>query len=724
MILSDIQGAVRTFQSTSHSAADDSNRFTSRIHNALHRGQTPSGAIQAIATAPSFCRLLGNHVVVDEVDNVGARMTVDGERTGLIYDTECNIPDKESSKYSRCKILICTNYDRYNIFVKSNRKSYWELCWSDTAAGLEDALEYHNGLLRLARVADWAIVSRSFAIDLPTDNALTKERFERQPTEERALTRIGTFVHEGSDLKSILRVHGELFSQSEVQTSTLAHAGPSSRMHVLYPALSEMLNYTSTVTQPNRGDYISTYISSDGREWCREFMLDWQHDGEYSDELRLLEYNIMYLLAIRRTKLFRSKYSSRLYSLMLPPAILSEYETPVLAIIPLVSLSRLPNTSRFRRTISLTIIAIPIRAEEGGALVARRPDVNEIDNIAQEIAMAGTVKTAKHQYDISGPLVNYVSIDNAKLRLPYLVSSLALSLARRTCGQKKSSLQASDASALKGLKESSIGSICYLLDWPGGRDAPWAKWCAGGEDRTFERVLHRAIFLTDYTNPAEAFSTNETVDFRSLSVGSAHGADMSGLTFYNPQDDFKYVLYPRGSERYPNHSMLRWFAWQVYLDVAFSSVRALLGRFHDNIDTTTDLRRAVKAVQDLSTELSEVYDLDLADFFYRREHEKLRSIMHMDNDYEYMRDRLASAQGESSLREQILMNNLVLALTLASVFATLIVAIGQVNKWSAEEYLYGAASTIIGSLLVSFGLMEYLRNLTARLKSFTAGRRR
>jgi hypothetical protein len=67
------------------------------------------------------------------------------------------------------------------------------------------------------------------------------------------------------------------------------------------------------------------------------------------------------------------------------------------------------------------------------------------------------------------------------------------------------------------------------------------------------------------------------------------------------------------------------------------------------------------------------------------------------------------------------MNNLVLALTLASVFATLVVAIGQVNKWNAVAYLYGAAATIAGSLLISFGLMEYVRTFTARLRASITG---
>jgi hypothetical protein len=386
-------------------------------------------------------------------------------------------------------------------------------------------------------------------------------------------------------------------------------------------------------------------------------------------------------------------------------------------------LTKLPNSAHFRNTVGLTLIVVPVDVDNDDALVARRPSLAEVTEISADLTRSGTTRQNATRYVMGGPLAKYLA-SGPQFSIPELAAEVAETLASSTCAESVARRTRARRSAAKGLAESSIGSICYLVDLPGGDRAPWAAWSSGAEDEIFERILHRAIFYSDHVNPTNAFSTWESVDFRSLSVGNAHGADMSGLTFYNPQMDTKFVLYPTGAEQYPNHSVLRWFAWQVYLDVAFSCVRALLGRFHDNMETVTDLRRALRAIQALSTELAEVYDLDLSDFFYRREYERLRSILRLDSDYDYMRTRLTSAQGVSSLREQVMMNNLVLALTLASVLAATIVAIGQLYRWGAVQYFYGAAATIGASLVIGFGFFGPLRWFAGRIRSLVVNRKR
>ncbi|GAA3939261.1 hypothetical protein GCM10023085_20920 [Actinomadura viridis] len=723
MILVDVRDLVRAFYSSGWRPPAVGSRLAMSVYVRLRRSATPGGAIGALVAAAEFKALLGETVDLEAVDESGARLVVDGEVLAFGYDGECAPPGAADPAYRDCGIIVRTDYEKYAVYVRSDSGTELAFSWEDPAAEFEESLKYHGGLVRLAKNAEWTLISRTAAIDLPVSNILANEHFEWRGGDSRASRRIERFVAGGGRLKSILRVHAELFPHSEEQAALASRRDSGARMNVLRPALSATLDYTGTHAEAQRGDFVSTYVTPGGTEWCREFLVDRRHDGDFADDLRLLEYNLLYLMGIRRTKLFREKYGRRLYTIILPSAVLTRDEVPTLVAVPLLSLSRLPNSTRFRSTVGLTVVVVPVEPGPGGRLKARKPSITEVGEITQDLARAGTVRRARNEYGIRGPLAGHLGMTAPAATLAGLLSGLAVDLAVRACGAKGRRLAASRDAAVKGLRQSSVGSVCYLVDWPGGTNAPWAGWCAGEDDRVFERVLHRAVFLTDHMSPAEAFSTSETVDFRSLSVGNAHGADMLGLTLYNPQEGCKYVLYPRGSERYPNHSILRWFAWQVYLDVAFASVRALLGRFHDNIDTTNDLRRVLRAAQNLSTELSEVYDLDLADFFYRREYETLRSIMHMDADYEYMRTRMTTAQGESSLREQMLMNNLVLALTLSSVFATLVVAAGEADKWKAQSYLYGAVGTVVGSLLISFCALGPLRKISSRIWSWVAGRR-
>ncbi|MEI2638978.1 MAG: hypothetical protein V9F03_08305 [Microthrixaceae bacterium] len=102
----------------------------------------------------------------------------------------------------------------------------------------------------------------------------------------------------------------------------------------------------------------------------------------------------------------------------------------------------------------------------------------------------------------------------------------------------------------------------------------------------------------------------------------------------------------------------------------------------------------------------------------------LRSVTHLDADYEYMRQRLDGAQGEASLREQMLMNNLVLALTISGVASAVIVAIGDSANWSVLGYVAATFAALTASLVVSFGLFEPLRRTISRLRAAVAARRR
>ncbi|MGH3770116.1 MAG: hypothetical protein ACRDRW_01725 [Pseudonocardiaceae bacterium] len=724
MVLVLVRDAVRSYSENGSGNLEGGDSLTGSVHDGLREYGAPAGALLTLAKEPRFADLLGDDVGRESAHEHGVHLVVDGVRVGLGYDPQCEAPAETDRRWQTCEIVLRTNYERYSVYTRQTAgEPGLALSWTEDAASLEQLLRYHGGLVRLARCADWAIVSRSIAIDLLAGNVLTAGHSARAG-ESSLAAKLHAFVQNGARLKSILDVHKELFPHSAEQAAMRPESTMGTQRRILHPALSAALNYRGSVSAAQRSDYISTYVSSDGREWCREFLVEQESGGQHARDLRLLEYNLLYLLGIRRTKLFRADYSARLYSVMLPSAVLSRAGSPVLAVVPLLSLSRLPNSSRFRSTIGLTFIVVPVQSDDNGALVARRTGVAETTEIAVDLSESGTVQQSGGVYTIDGPLVDYLGGGGTSTSIPDLVARLADNLVRWTCNGNAARYARASAAAVRGLVESSMGSVCYLVDWPGGRHAPWARWSAGDEDKMFERVLHRSVFYADHVNPAQAFSTSDTVDFRSLGVGNAHGADMSGLTFYNPHLDSKFVLYPQGSEQYPNHSMLRWFAWQIYLDVAFSCVRALLGRFHDNIDTITDLRHVLRAVQDLSTELSEVYDLDLADFFYRREYEKLRSILRLDSDYEYMRTRLASAQGESSLREQMLMNSLVLALAMSSLLTTLVVTVGQHYKWTVEVYLYGAAAAIATALVISFSFFGPLRRITARIRLLIAGRRR
>jgi len=574
------------------------------------------------------------------------------------------------------------------------------LSWRGTRQELVAAVELHGDLVAVARPLRWSIFSRSFAFALDDRNLLSREHaILRRST----IKRLSVLEDRGFELRSIRDVHNQLFAGSNEIPSRRVGA------HILTPGDSSCLPSVSDEVTASRGDAVT--CQTDG--W-REFMLcrlDRSDDSGGRGSILSLTYTLMYLMAVRRTKLFKQHYGSRLFCISLPPGILCSGERASV-VVPLLHLTRRLRGGALRNTVVLTIIVVPVGIVDS-QLLPRDASFEESFSITSDLESVGRPVIARNNFNLSGPLSDYLRLYEPTT-FAELASRLVERLSASTCGGWSSVHTSSVQGGLRGLTESSSGTSANLVNWRPSAPSPWSDWVQGQRDEPLCQEFHRAAFWADFIQPDGAFSSWDTVDFSGLSIGNAHGADASGLTLYNPQLDTKFVFFPHKSEKYPNHSVLRWFTWQIYLDVASASVKSLLGRLHEQIDTARELRQVIASVNELMTEMGEVYDLDLLDFFYRREYEAFRRVTRLDDDYVYMKERLSTVQGESTLREQILMNNMVLALTLSSVLATILAAVGQGRDWGLATYLWVAVGTLTIALGISLGVLEPTRRGIAR----------
>jgi hypothetical protein len=88
-----------------------------------------------------------------------------------------------------------------------------------------------------------------------------------------------------------------------------------------------------------------------------------------------------WLYAQRRSAIYASNLSERIYHIWLPGGLLSTAtDSPnkvgPLVILPLVTMVRRPNQLAWRHTIGITVIFVPVKREEGGRL-GSRPLINE-----------------------------------------------------------------------------------------------------------------------------------------------------------------------------------------------------------------------------------------------------------------------------------------------------------------------------------------------------------
>ncbi|MEV1109148.1 hypothetical protein AB0I95_10890 [Micromonospora sp. NPDC049751] len=681
----------------------------------------PAAAVRFVISAGPVRRaLIGDHTLT--VDQCGdLRADRDNDRLIFRYDAA-----PRSCQTSPCAagaggaVLVTTDLVHYALAQVDDSGKPDEPFLVLTGEELSTLLDLSGGLWEIAYPRHWALLSSTLALDLPAAapivSVVPADHIAPMTREARALQALRGFSHLGTRLVDILHLHDRV-------TGVRAADAPSRRLdrsilHDLTPPRCELLDFTGSHERLSRPDAVSAYLDSEGETYCREYYLRPTDRCPRNDQLDRLAYAMLYLLGIRRTKLFRSSFRDRLYNVLLPCGVLIDPATnqPAAALVIAVTLHRLQDSYQFRQTCTFTTMLVPVDVGSlHGLLTARQASLHEIQRWRKALTSVTVDESRGPRFRLSGPLADYIRLDQADAHridriIEIAVSRTMTGLAYQTDDEETG---ATHTAAHNALREASLTSVGLLTNWADGRNA-WEEWCTGARDAALETVIFQTVFMEDFRSPRLAFASRKTVDLRSLSIGNMHGADMSGLTFFNPQDNCKYVLYPSAAEEFPNHSILRWLAWQVYMDVALTSMQAMLLRFHSQITAAADLRVVLRSVQEISREYSEVYDLELTDYFYRREFERLRALLKMDGDYEQMRKRLTAAQNESSLREQMLVNNLIVALTVSTISATILVAIGEAANWSPWTYVPWLLIGLSVAGFVTFGMFEPLRRLARR----------
>ena len=524
-----------------------------------------------------------------------------------------------------------------------------------------------------------------------------------------------------TELLSVEKLSHQLRSNSNGTRLLSEHKEGEYTIRRYSPQRSVLFDFGMPAEELHRGDSVITY-NIGGEEFHRDFFLSprgWQPEDE---ELRVAAFNLIHMLAIRRAKLFRMSFGRRVYNVLLPPVFLTDDAqfNVSYAVFPCLNVYR---TARhgFRRTVSLTFLVCPATgAEECGrrtSVAARATPLGELYRLkADLLSQIGETQGSKgmKKYVLTGPGKYYFRLSSHST-IPELLREVSKSVFDRILSLSYPDDiergQLVDSSVFNTTEESRIVTMALQVDWtpPTGFTQPWERWLASGKDVVFRNSLFRTLFYPDYLAPASAEASREVVRFEELNIGNTMGADMGGMTLYNPQECLKVVLYPRCREQYPNYSIVRWMAWQVYIDSALASMRALIYRFHPILEARGSLHSLINTLDEMIEEFVDFYDLAIRDYFYRKEYEKLRALTQIDSDYAYLMSKFSSSKDDESLREQRLINKLVLSLMITTVTVTVVSTIAQAGKMSMFTYITVsiAASTLL--VWVGYVLFDPLR---------------
>jgi len=630
----------------------------------------------------------------------------------LLQQDELSSASCASQPYA---VILCTDFRTFRFYRRDCKGNFARPFVVLDRTQISEELAFTGTIWNTIYPTHHAIVSRTVAYSFPkaTEGALFPRTFagvDALNEERTAYDQLGCLADHFSQLLSLDALCADLQSTVKPPKVLSTHKDGSYTMRRYAPQRSALFDYGHGHVEHSRGDIVTTYNVGE-EEFHREFFVSPSKHYKHDAELRVAVFDILHMLAIRRAKLFRSGFASRVYNVLLPPVLLTDDCGPAFgyAVFPCLTLYRAP-LKGFRRTVSLTLLVCPLeikQTNDGTAhqIVSRIAYLDELYGIKSDLLLTVVDPAAaaqRKQYRITSPADAYIALPN-ECTLPELLRHVSKVVLHRMLLNKEVPANTTDTLVNSTLflanQESRIATMSLIVDWksPEGYTQPWERWVTAGQDSGFRNCLFRTLFYRDYLNPEWSEASQHAVQLAKFNIGNTLGADMGGMTLYKPQEALKLVLYPDTREQYPDYSVIRWMTWQIYIDSAIASLRALLNRFNPILEERGDLRSIIAALDEMMDEFVDLYDLDIRDYFYRKEYEKLRELVQIDSDYAQLLARFSASKEDESLREQRLINKLVVSLTISTVTLTVVSTIAQVGKLSIQHYLIiaGAASTLL-----------------------------
>lgn len=483
------------------------------------------------------------------------------------------------------------------------------------------------------------------------------------------------------------------------------------------PAWDAFLRVQVARDKPARGDH-----ASDTNDWLVTAKTSRACDRRHClDEIQRF---YAFLFAQRRQATFASNVSDRAYNVWLPPTLLIQEtgnpeDTPVgsaFAVLPFLSLLRLPNQPAWRPTLTLTMLFIPVHVPGGKDCQEGRLEPRALTSATEAATMTsslqGSISHAPRE-----ARKRFQNITGNDLLCDYLTEIAEGSCPRRGCGCFRWSDSEQD-------RPTTIRQYVEAILLAVAANAPQAKWEHPGRRKEQERrrltasEVERSVRLTSIWS-VQLLSREKLIwreqDGRyepagfiredgSFSAGLAGKspnieADPRNLGFYSPEiaslpeevqsvvgelagpghlptdgdriDDI-YTLDTGGGmtwkmprsrcllsiqsvhdDHFPDVSIHKTFAWMGVMVMAAVAIREMTqALLHETIQAK-DSQDLAHVDRDMFLELEEVYDVDIVGSVFARFYRNLRLQLGLDADYRRVREQVQSLSAATSLESNI-----------------------------------------------------------------------
>jgi len=483
------------------------------------------------------------------------------------------------------------------------------------------------------------------------------------------------------------------------------------------------------VNTASRGDRVHAYVEGQ-EEFFRDFVISNEEETVYKDAEHA-EQVISHIMAFRRSGLFRNDFAKKIYNVTLPSILLKNQrkQGQDLMVVPHLILYRTPIFSSFRRTFSISYVCTPICIETdspsgASVLASRKIYWDEAHSINSALRKPhnpnGTNENTQDGFTITSSFEETLGLPKSVDGLRDIVGFVSIGVLEwinKSGSGRFFSRKSSEGSerivetAFLASLESQFSTILSLVEWRSKsvEARPWEAWLQSNNDDSIRDSVYKRLFYSDFVDPSSAYTTKESVKLEKMLVGNRLRTDMNGMTFLDPSNDAKLVLYPAEREEFPNYSILRWLGFSIYQDSAIACLQEMIREFNREIDQADDTLAVLTGLEGMLQSFGELYDLDIRYSLYRDEYENVRTLTNLDRDFQRLHERFNSVKEEAILREQRLFNKLLLSLAVVTILFGIIQYAGGRLDWSSQTFAFASSIPLLVVAAIIFRLFDPIR---------------
>ena len=398
----------------------------------------------------------------------------------------------------------------------------------------------------------------------------------------------------------------------------------------------------------------------------------------------VVAYDILYLNGRERSWVFSRDFSLMMFNLCLPPGRFepkrnskeSDYKRQVqetlgnFIVVPVIMLNRKQSSERFRRTVSVSMVIVPV----GNDFISPR-SVTSYE--AHHAFNSG-------KFTLSGDLRAVLENDEFTLNelRKYDEDGIGTEQLMKLIFKR----------ILRAVSESYIGIDRHMdrIDTEVGlsrtvteafldKNLTYEKaerYLNGGEldpeNPHYYEELHELIDLQyGVMEEMRKITKPERIDLRWMVVKNTLNYK-TDLLFFNSFNRKYVAILPQTSEVFPLSSVKYAFIWGLRLSIGLSSLKTMIYAFYREIENERNAKAIINIENDLVEDADEFYDLDVNFASYTIEYGKAKELAGVERDYRNLKDKLGALKANVLIEDQRRLNQILVLFTGLVMAATIV----------------------------------------------------